>query len=314
MSVIRTPLVSTIATLLIALSLARVNISNSYNTCSQTLGGVPIRSWIYQLQGVEPAQIAASSADLAVIDYSRDGTAENALTPEEITQMRLKPDGSRRLVLAYMSIGEAESYRAYWQKSWRSDPPSWLGEENARWKENYNVRYWEEDWQRNIVGAENTYLNKIIRAGFDGVYLDRVDAFQYWREHQEAEADMVQFVGRIASFARQQKPDFVVIAQNGEELLQRQSFRRSIDAIAKEDLFYGIGGDEVINDPKLIEVTLGYLQHAKDEHYPVLVIEYLSSQHNQRAAAEKFGQHGLIGTFGRRPLERFIENPWAPLC
>ena len=39
---------------------------------------------------------------------------------------------------------------------------------------------WNKDWQNIIYGNENSYLNKIIDANFDGVYLDIIDAFEYY--------------------------------------------------------------------------------------------------------------------------------------
>jgi cysteinyl-tRNA synthetase len=44
------------------------------------------------------------------------------------------------------------------------------------------VRYWDKTWQNIIYGNNDTYLKKIIDAGFDGVYLDVVDAFEYFEE------------------------------------------------------------------------------------------------------------------------------------
>jgi cysteinyl-tRNA synthetase len=79
-----------------------------------------------------------------------------------------------------MSIGEAEDYRYYWQTEWEKDPPSWLAEENPEWSGNYKVQYWNKDWQNIIYGKGNSYLNKILDVGFDGVYLDIIDAFQYF--------------------------------------------------------------------------------------------------------------------------------------
>ena len=102
--------------------------------------------------------LAASPYDLLVIDYSRDGSQEKALTPAELAAMKVKPDGSRRIILSYLSIGEAESYRYYWKWYWRSvwflpNPfaPSWRGKLNADWGGNYAVRYWEPAWQQ-VIG------------------------------------------------------------------------------------------------------------------------------------------------------------------
>lgn len=98
------------------------------------------------------------------------------LSQSEIANLKIKENGGTRLVIAYMSIGEAENYRYYWQTEWKTDPPSWLAGENPNWPGNYKVRYWETDWQDIING----YLQKILDAGFDGVYLDIIDAFEYF--------------------------------------------------------------------------------------------------------------------------------------
>jgi cysteinyl-tRNA synthetase len=84
------------------------------------------------------------------------------------------------LVIAYLSIGEAEDYRYYWKPVWKTNPPSWLKAEDPNWEGNYVVAYWEKDWQNIIFGNSNAYLDKIIKDGFDGAYLDIIDAFEYF--------------------------------------------------------------------------------------------------------------------------------------
>ena len=116
--------------------------------------------------------------DLIIMDYFFDDKEE--WTPSEVEQLKNKANGGKRLVVSYMSIGEAEDYRYYWQSSWESSPPEWLDEENPDWEGNYKVKYWEQDWQDIIFGSNNAYLDKIINAGFDGVYLDIIEAFEYY--------------------------------------------------------------------------------------------------------------------------------------
>jgi len=81
-----------------------------------------------------------------------------------------------------MSIGEAEDYRYYWQSNWTVGNPSWLESENPDWKGNYKVKYWHQEWKDIIYGTADSYLEKIINANFDGVYLDIIDAFEYYEE------------------------------------------------------------------------------------------------------------------------------------
>ena len=155
------------------------------------------KSWGYQLQRIKPETLAAIPYDLFVLDYSRDGTDARALTAEEVAALKTKPDGSRRVVLAYLSIGEAENYRYYWQPDWEtaSLAPSWLAPANKKWRTNFPVRYWDADWQAIMFAGENSYLARIVAAGFDGVYLDRIDAFQEFEsENPAARDEMIAFV------------------------------------------------------------------------------------------------------------------------
>ncbi len=116
--------------------------------------------------------------DVLIIDLFYKDTV---LTTDDIDIIRYKPPNMLpRKVLCYMSIGEAEDYRYYWNPAWRTDPPSWLEDENPEWPGNYKVRYWDKEWQNIIYGNNQSYVKKIIDAGFDGVYLDIIEAFEYF--------------------------------------------------------------------------------------------------------------------------------------
>ncbi|MBI5115101.1 endo alpha-1,4 polygalactosaminidase [Candidatus Poribacteria bacterium] len=115
--------------------------------------------------------------DLFIIDLFYN---DIELTPAEVASLKTKAHGGSRLVIAYMSIGEAEDYRYYWQPSWATNPPYWLAGENPAWPGNYKVHYWDPAWQAIIYGNNDSYLKKILDAGFDGVYLDIIDAYEYF--------------------------------------------------------------------------------------------------------------------------------------
>jgi cysteinyl-tRNA synthetase len=123
------------------------------------------------------AAIAATNYDVFIIDLFYD---DIQLTSEDVTALQTKANGGSRLVISYMSIGEAEDYRYYWQESWHTDPPEWLLEENPDWAGNYKVKYWHPEWQAIIFGNDTSYLKRILDAGFDGVYLDIIEAFEYF--------------------------------------------------------------------------------------------------------------------------------------
>ncbi|HPJ45220.1 MAG TPA: endo alpha-1,4 polygalactosaminidase [Tenuifilaceae bacterium] len=125
------------------------------------------------------AAVSQTNYDAIIMDYFFE---DDEFTPAQIEALKTKANGGKRLVISYMSIGEAEDYRYYWQSSWNNDPPDWVEEENPEWEGNYKVRYWDKDWQAIIFGNDNSYLKKILDAGFDGVYLDIIDAFEYFED------------------------------------------------------------------------------------------------------------------------------------
>jgi cysteinyl-tRNA synthetase len=123
--------------------------------------------------------VSATSYDVVIMDLFHN---EEAFTPAEIQQLKTKYNGGSRLVVCYLSIGEAEDYRYYWQAGWNTDKPGWLGAENPDWPGNYKVNYWDLEWQAIIFGNDDSYMKRIVDAGFDGAYLDLIDAFEYFED------------------------------------------------------------------------------------------------------------------------------------
>ena len=125
--------------------------------------------------------IQNTNYDIVITDLFYEGTEQ--LTADDMAALKIKANGGTRLVIAYMSIGEAEDYRYYWQTAWQAESPAWLAAENPVWAGNYKVRYWDRDWQSIIYGNDDSYLRKILAAGFDGVYLDIIDAFEFFENN-----------------------------------------------------------------------------------------------------------------------------------
>lgn len=267
-------------------------------------------TWHYQLQKLDVDRLAASTADLLVIDHSRDGTGNGALTAAEVARLQLKPNGGRRPVIAYLSIGEAEEYRFYWRPEWKAEAPPWLFAENCRWPGNHLVRYWMEPWKDIIFRGDASYLTRILDAGFDGVYLDRIDAYWDLRErYPDGRREMIAFVLELAAAARARKPGFLVIAQNAEALLDDARYRDAIDAIAKEDLLHGVAATGQRNDASLIAWSTGQLKLLAADGKPIFAVEYLRAREAVESTHRELAALGLRATFptraldGRDPLE-----------
>ena len=253
------------------------------NTSAQTLQDV--KSWLYQLQRMNIDSIAASSYDLVVMDYSSDGSVDGEFTSSQIQQLK----NSGKIVLSYMSIGEAEDYRFYWQSGWTEGNPSWLGPTNPAWEGNYKVRYWMDGWKQIIMGSPDAYLDKIIAAGFDGIYLDIIDAYYFFGpegdmpENDNSANDMIQFVIEMADYASANCScsNFYILPQNGASIIDDGSadsstiYLQKIHGIGAEDTYFF--GDLDENNPYDLQTyEHGLLKQFRDAGNLVIAVDYVT--------------------------------------
>jgi cysteinyl-tRNA synthetase, unknown class len=271
-----------------------------------------ITSWHYQLDHVDIDTLAARNVDMLVTDYARAG-GKIPLTKDDVTRLKSKPNGQRRTVISYLSIGEAEEFRYYWNDAWKSQKPAWLERENCAWPKAWMVRFWEPGWRDLIVSGPDAYLKRIIAAGFDGVYLDRVDMWEHTQAlNPAAQAAMIDFVADLAATARKLKPGFIIIGQNAEDLLEDRRYRRTVDAVAKEELFYSRTGTGTRNTDREIAKTLAHLSQLRWQWKPVFPVEYLLKAEDIKAVDGEARGHGLVPVFPTRALDG--GDPTSPVA
>ncbi len=203
-----------------------------------------VQSWLYYLGEVSPdrrAQIANSDVDLVVVDFA-DGN-QTPHTAAEISALR--GTDADRLIVSYLSIGEAEEYRTYWQQNWTDNPPAFLAEPNPEWQDNYKVAYWDPAWKKIVFDQ----IDVMVENGFNGLYLDIIDAYGYWQQRNPEmgawyRQQMITFVGEIRAHAHAKLAEmgsdrtFAIIGQNGEDLAAYPEYLSVVDGIGKEDLYY----------------------------------------------------------------------------
>lgn len=267
--------------------------------------------------------LAASGRDLIVLDASYNTEDDGAWKPEELATIRQGKPGRR--VVAYVSIGEAEDYRPYWKKEWDADKdgqpdaaaPKFLNTENPDWKGNYRVRYWQPQWQAIMLPA----VDRVVQQGFDGIYLDIVDAFEFyeydavtkdWLDNKvNAETgntyrrDMIAWVAAIAERARDKEAGFLVIPQNASQLLEHADYRAVVSAIGVEDLF--VAGKKLRTEKQSHHVV-GFLKQLQAAGRPVLVIDYPKAEEVHAGAFELAAKHGFTLLLTDRELTTLGES------
>lgn len=120
--------------------------------------------------------LVSSNYDVLLIDLFFE---ETAFTSAEIEQLKTKASGGKRLVISYLNIGSAETFRYYWQDNWKLHHPSWIKKKYEGYEDEFWVEFWNKEWQDVIFGNDNSYLKKIMDAGFDGAYLDNVEGYYF---------------------------------------------------------------------------------------------------------------------------------------
>ncbi len=245
--------------------------------------------------------------DWIVLDPVFGGKHDERWSAADLRAIRAGRTG--RKIIAYFSIGEAENYRTYWRKSWDANrdgkpdagAPEWLHGENPDWAGNYKVKYWRGDWQRIMLDE----VERVMARGFDGLYLDIVDAFEFFEKDGKKyvnhrgnletgntfRVDMVAWVGRVAARARSNHPNALIIPQNAAQLLEDSAYCRLIDGIGVEDLFTN---GKKAQKPAEQRYIMTFLEKLRALNKPVIVIDYASKSELRRTALAAARKRGYV--------------------
>jgi cysteinyl-tRNA synthetase len=264
-----------------------------------------VDDFLYQLQRARPERIGETAYDLVVVSLSAAGGSR-----EVIEGLRQSP-GGEKIVLCYMSIGQAEDYRFYWEREWYSNPPVWLDEADPDWAGDYWVRYWDPEWRAIIFGSPESYLDRILDLGFDGVYLDRVDAYVYYEEQgrETAAREMADFIIGLAEYARERHPGFGVFPQNAEELgIRFPDYLDTVTGIGVEDLYYGYPRDHTPSPPEWTAEREAILDRWVAAGKLVLTIDYTRIPEQIDDAYSRARARGYVPFVTVRSLGQLIIN------
>lgn len=124
--------------------------------------------------------MSGTNFDALIVDVFHRG--RRPFKKHSVGGMKYKKLGAKRLVLAYMNIGEAESFRYYFKSGWREGNPPFLGEPIAGNPDKHHIKFWHREWQKMISGNTKSYAYGIVAQGYDGIVIDGVDAYQAFKK------------------------------------------------------------------------------------------------------------------------------------
>ncbi len=199
------------------------------------------------------------------------------LEPEEVNASlvaALKARGA--LVLAYINVGYAEEWRSYWP-SIASEP--WVHEQTPYEGEHF-IKYWRPRWLSIVVSLAREYLDQ----GFQGVYLDNVDAAVIleemrpsWAAGVDPREAMIGLICNVSAQVKSLEPDAKVYVNIGSavDMLYDEKLLSSIDGVLREELWYTLAdnGTVVPQDPAETREALSALLYARSHGKAVIVAD-----------------------------------------
>ncbi|MBW2145828.1 MAG: endo alpha-1,4 polygalactosaminidase [Deltaproteobacteria bacterium] len=301
-----------------------------------------VQYWAYQIQGIENSgavdALADSRYDMLVVEPMRTSLEyEDFPSAEMVSRLQSTrgATGARKLVIAYVDIGEAESWRSYWQPEWVAPTPGQPGAPDFLlttdpdgWADNYPVAFWDSRWKEIMIFGQGSILNTILEDGFDGIYMDWIEAYEDEYVVRTAlvagldpQDEMIRFINEIRTYARSRNPRFVLIAQNAGAIANgHPEYFGILDAIAQEHVFFEGLADTDWEDAESGDIRvpdtgeehsrqyyqqtlLPFLQHG----LPVFIAEYAREPANVEESYRLGAGQGYIPYVSLTPLDRLSD-------
>ncbi|GAV08546.1 hypothetical protein RvY_18219 [Ramazzottius varieornatus] len=234
------------------------------------------------------------------------------LKREQIADLRTRG----KIVLARLSIGQADRSLPYWQAQWADRPPEFLDQEDQTRPGHFRVMFWRPQWQRMIL----RYMReRVAPLGFSGLLLDGADSYQYFTEdHPQGRDDMINLIRTTRDQASALGGNQVIIVNNAEDLYSSSQFRSMVDGLATESTWFANDTDLSLSNPQQVENVLRLLRQARRDGKVVLAADYPSRSDNictfyDRCTAEGFlclaTDYNLTGAI--RVCDRRPSTPWS---
>jgi|GEM_PF-2441398 len=248
-----------------------------------------IDSWACVYSRMSVAELSSSPAALLVID-------PDFYSAEEIKSVKQ----SRKIVLAYISIGEAENYRSYFPKI---KGKSYLGSENPSWKGNFMVEYSHPEWKRILC----EYSQKIIEKGFDGLLFDVVDSWENHGTNSQTRSSMTGLIVSLAEFLRAKNPALILLLQNSDRLFENPKVMQLFNGLTQESLFYSWRAEHLSWHQQRDKIAR--LRNLRQQGKFIGLLEYTRIKSNITKCKTEAFSYGFIPYFSEKELDRLFPIP-----
>ena len=226
----------------------------------------------------------------ALAKYGLAIVQPDTLTAQELAALHK----SATLVVAYLSVGEAEPDRA-WYKDGRVEQ-AWILGKNENWG-SFFVDAGQPGWQKLMVDLAGEY----IKQGFDGVFLDTVDTVDVY---PKTKPGMLALIGQL----RAAYPQALLVMNRGFAVVKQVA--SDIDAVMFEDLSttynfeskqYGYADDTA--------TALAMATLSQNTGLPILALDYAPADNPGMAyrAVQVSRKYGFIPAVSVINLDKIVD-------
>jgi cysteinyl-tRNA synthetase len=156
------------------------------------------------------------------------------------------------------------------------------------------------------------YTGRLLAAGFDGAYLDIIDAYEYFQERgrETAAQEMAGLVAAIGAHARSGGARFYLFPQNAPELAGLiPEYLNSVDGIGQEDVYFDYQEDDQATPQDVTAALERDLDVFRNAGKLVLTVDYADSREHIDEAYARSQAKGYAPFVTVRSLDRLTVNP-----
>ncbi len=248
-------------------------------------------------------------ADASKFDLSGCGIAfyYKKQPPQEMIKLYdyivVDPDNIKEInkkFIAYLSVGEIEPYRRYFDKMKKE----WMIGKNTNW--NTQIA---DTTNKDYLIFLNSLIDEYHKKGFSGIFLDTLDSYQSVIKDKEKQLLYEKSLRDFIKDIRKKYPNFYIIANRGFEFINEE-LKDSLDAVVAESFLttydfatkrYKDQSEEGKN------WLLNHLRRIKSYGINVIVIDYTLNRDKdkRRTIAKEILKYGFIPFVSNIELSSF---------
>ena len=221
------------------------------------------------------------------------------LTAKQVAELK----GTGTIIIAYISVGEADDERRYWE-TWKptdiayqidsiprtktdQNDNMFIGEDPG-WPGSYFVDASNQKWQNIILNEELPYILALGDSKYDGIVMDLIDVVDEY-EGKPKEEEMRQGMVDLIRQIKQKYPDLIVIPNRGFGIINEMS--PYIDAFKFEELSlkynnikgeknYGLYTSQIDQNGRhenqeQIDMAINF---AKKNNHPLFILDHVQTE------------------------------------